>query len=178
VLSSAVALAVTACGASSSTAEESAGSGASTTTAVAASTVTTVASVVTTLGGASTTKDASFSGDDSKEFCALSKSTDFDGGIDFTGTADTIKKTFTVTIDGMKQLVAKAPDEIKPDVKTLLGAIVGVDAIYAKGDYDIAKVAADANSSIELEKLGAGLDEAMSRLDQYSEKVCGEKPPA
>jgi hypothetical protein len=150
---------------------------------VAAGTATTLAkaaAAVSTTSGSPSTTSASFSGKGSDEFCAFSKEMGekFDAAGDPGGTPEAFKSSMADTISAIKKLVGKAPAEIKPDVETLLTAFIGIDAIYAKASYDVTKLSADPSYLGELQKLGTGVDEATSRLEQYSEKVCGIKPTA
>jgi hypothetical protein len=176
-------VALGACGASKATVAKSATTAGKSATTVAAGTASTLAKAaggVSTTSGAPSTTSASFSGKGGDEFCAFSKAIDekFNAAADADGTPDSIKKAFADTVVALKQLVGKAPAEIKPDVETLLKAFVGIDGVYAKASYDVSKLSVDPTYASELQKLGTGVDEATSRLEQYSEKVCGEKPTA
>jgi hypothetical protein len=172
-----------ACGGSKTTVTKSTSSETKSATTAAAATATTLAKAagaVSTTSGSPSTTSASFSGKGSDEFCAFSKELDarFNAAGDTDGTPDSIKKAFADTVVGLKQIAGKAPAEIKPDVDTLLKAFVGIDAVYAKAAYDVSKLSTDPTFASELQKLGTGVDEATSRLEQYSEKVCGIKPAA
>ncbi len=150
----------------------------------AATTATTAGGGTATTSGSGSDGDSttapSFSGDSNNEFCKKVRDLESsDLGDALSGGGDDLKATLQTAKSALADLKGSAPSEIKDDVNTVASAIEKLDAIYAKYDYDQAKViaAAQKDPSVLQDVTAAASDtkfvDATTRLTAYGTQVCG-----
>lgn len=151
---------------------------------------TTAAAVETTAGSADTTADtegtdttaASNGGSgDFTEYCGLIQQyMDESDSMDSVFNAEQpdpaqMEDAFTTMKAQLQDLADQAPDEIADDVNTVNDATAEMIALFDAVDYDVTKLATDAEAIAKFQELTANTEfnDAASRLDEWGVEQCG-----
>jgi hypothetical protein len=122
----------------------------------------------------SVTVDTNFTGKGSSDLCAYAKEIQNSGDI---ATGDISKANLDKLNDVFQKVEAKAPAEIKSDVQTFAKVFATLRAVYAKYNYDPAKLTSAASDPDvqNLEKMftDPSFQAASARINAYFEQVCG-----
>jgi hypothetical protein len=123
----------------------------------------------TTDSPSTTEIDEDFSGEDSGDFCA--KAREFDENDPFDNVGLTLGPEFFEEAEELYgQVIAIAPDEIRPDFEASLDGIRELGALLDKYDYNFF----DENLGAEMDALDTTtLDASGDRIGVYLEEVCG-----
>jgi len=133
---------------------------------------------VAVLGTAACGSSDNSSSSGGTDFCTSARA--FDAATAGDSLSNLDEATFTKLSGMLSDLQAKAPAEIKSDLKTFADGVTNVKAILAKYDYDPTKIAAAAASDPDLQnKIQALSDErytaAGERLNKFLDEKCGIK---
>jgi len=163
----ALALGLAACGSSS-------GSSSGTTAASSAGTSATGSTPSASAPSGSVTVDTNFTGKGSSDLCSYAKEIQNSGDI---AGGDISKANLDKLNDVFEKVQAKAPAEIKADVATFAKVFATLRAVYAKYNYDPAKLTSAASDPDvqNLEKMftDPNFQAASARINAYFEQVCG-----
>ena len=123
----------------------------------------------TTDSPSTTEIDQDFSGDDSGDFCATAR--EFDENDPFDNVGLTMGPGFFERAEELYgEVIAIAPDEIRPDFEASLDGIREMGAILDEYDYNFF----DENLGAEMDALDTtALDASGERISVYLEEVCG-----
>ena len=127
----------------------------------------------TSAPGPSTTArpvDTSFTGQNSAQFCALSKT--YTDRFSNVGPGSTPAQLRTATQEGrtaINQAAAAAPSEIKPDVQVIANVFTGLFAELERVNFDIGKLAPASLGSLQSPEFQA----STTRFQAYLRTVCG-----
>lgn len=126
-------------------------------------------------GSETASTDEDFSGSSDSKFCQtarrLQKESEALDGLGDAPTADQVKEAFSVALNAFDEISKDAPDEIKGDMKFVIGKYNELFDIIKSNDYDLMKAFSDPKFA-EISQ-----DEEVSvrgdKVDDYLKTVCG-----
>ena len=114
--------------------------------------------------------DTSFTGQNSAQFCALSKT--YTDRFTNVGPGSTPAQLRTATQEGrtaINQAAAAAPSEIKPDVQVIANVFTGLFTELEMVDFDISKLSPASLGSLQAPEFQS----STTRFQAYLRTVCG-----
>lgn len=142
---------------------------------------TTAAAAETTAEGTDTTAASNGGTGDFTEYCGLiQKYMDESDSMDSVFNAEQpdpaqMEDAFTAMKAQLQDLADQAPDEIADDVNMVNDATAEMIALFDSVDYDVTKLATDAEAIAKFQELTANTEfnDAASRLDEWGVEQCG-----
>lgn len=86
-------------------------------------------------------------------------------------TPEELRKAVATTLAGFDGLSAAAPDDLKPDIATVVTSYRKIDEAYSADGYIFDKIAANEQTAAVIEGL-SDLEPALDRLSGYAETAC------